>query len=305
MNLAPCCCLVPVLVLLPVRLPSPPAHARKRGLGKMPRPSLPGPIGPDYTKPGRALPSQPRTPDRSRGALNTEAVTKSVTDLTPKRSRWRVTGFWHQPRLKRARRFFHSARCFSLVLSTYVSAIPYSLNCLAAELEKPLTSTPERQGTIKWPVRRKHRPINSREVACVTVNRPINSREVACVTVNRPINSREVACVGVNRSIKPMHREVGCVRKGPIVDPRTPRRIRVTIVWAMVHGVTVSAAATVMNNRHITEGAARRSRRSRQCKTRAYDRHRCILLSVPHLHISCGNLSALELSACCSNAEMA
>ena len=249
MSLAPCCCPVPVLVLLPVRLPSPPSQRKKKGLGKMPRPSLPGPIGPDYTKPGRALPSQPRTPDRSRGALNTEAVTMSVTDLTPKRSRWRVTGFWHQPRLKRARRFFHSARCFSFVLSTYVSAIPYSLNCLAAELEKPLTSTPERQGTIKWPVRCKHRPINPREVTCVTVNRPINSREVACVTVNRPI--------------KPMHREEGCVRKGPIIDPRVPRRIRVTIVWAMVHGVTVSAAATVMNNRHIAENAAGRSRRSR------------------------------------------
>jgi len=34
---------------------------QKRASAKMPRPSLPGPIGPDYTKPGRALPSQPRT----------------------------------------------------------------------------------------------------------------------------------------------------------------------------------------------------------------------------------------------------
>jgi hypothetical protein len=91
----------------------------------MPRPSLPGPIGPDYTKPGRALPSQPRTPDRSRGALNTEAVTMSVTDLTPKRSRWRVTGFWHQPRLKRARRFF-SQRSLFFIRAVYV-CVGYSL----------------------------------------------------------------------------------------------------------------------------------------------------------------------------------
>ena len=70
---------------------------QKRASAKMPRPSLPGPIGPDYTKPGRALPSQPRTPDRSPCALNTEAMTMSVTDLTPKRSRWRSPGFGTSP----------------------------------------------------------------------------------------------------------------------------------------------------------------------------------------------------------------
>jgi hypothetical protein len=46
----------------------------------MPKPSTPSLIGTDYTKPGRALPSQPRTPPTVRGALNTEAMTVNVTD---------------------------------------------------------------------------------------------------------------------------------------------------------------------------------------------------------------------------------
>jgi hypothetical protein len=69
----------------------------------MPRPSLPGPVGPDYTKPGRALPSPPRTPARSQSALNSEAMTMSVAD--PKKATLEVTGFWHQPRFERARSF--------------------------------------------------------------------------------------------------------------------------------------------------------------------------------------------------------
>jgi hypothetical protein len=196
----------------------------------------------------------------------------SVTDSTRnERVSLEVTGFWHQP-LQNERGGGFSQRSLFFIRAVYV-CVGYSLflELPSGSARKALTSTPERHGTIKWPVRRKHRPINPREVACVTVNRPINSREVACVSINRPI--------------KPMHREVRCVRKRPIIDPRAPRRVCVTIVWAMVHGVTVSAAATVMNNRHITVHATSRSRCGRKCETRAHNRHRCILLSVPHRHI--------------------
>jgi hypothetical protein len=70
----------------------------------------------------------------------------------------------------------------------------------------------------------------------------------------------------------------------------------------MVHGVTVGAAA---KNRRKTVNAASRSRRNRKCETDAEARHRRILLSAPHCHVSCGSISAPELSACSSNAEMA
>jgi hypothetical protein len=83
----------------------------------MPRPSLPGPVGPDYTKPGRALPSPPRTPARSQSALNSEAMTMSVAD--PKKATLEVTGFWHQPRFERARTFSR-ARSLALIHVVYL-----------------------------------------------------------------------------------------------------------------------------------------------------------------------------------------
>jgi hypothetical protein len=240
----------------------------------------------DQTTPNRAAPYRHSLALQAiaGGALNTEAMTMSVTDLTPKRSRHQ-RGHAGGHRVLAPAPFKTSAvvsqRSLAFIRVVYLLAIPYSLSCLAAALAKPLTSAPERIGTIKWPVRCIYRPIKW---------------PVRCI--HRPIKPRGVPCVSVSGSIMPIHRVVGCVRIRPIIGPRAVRCVPITIVWAMVHGVTVSAAAAVTINRRITVSPASRSRRRRKCETRAYDRHRCILLSVPHRHISCGNLSAFGLGAC-------